>query len=62
VIVKDKELLFCNTFTYETKEDFIYYILFTTEQLKLDPEDLDLILLGNIHEDSASLQDVVYIH
>ncbi|HSI69452.1 MAG TPA: DUF3822 family protein [Gillisia sp.] len=52
VIVKDKELLFCNTFTYETKEDFIYYLLFTAEQLKLDPENLDLILLGNIHEDS----------
>ncbi len=54
VIVQDNKLLYCNTFTYETKEDFIYYLLFTLEQLKLEPESLDLYLLGNIKKDSPN--------
>jgi hypothetical protein len=61
VIVDDNKLLFCNTFTFETKEDFIYYLLFTAEQLKLDPENLDLILLGNIHQDSP-LYEILYTY
>lgn len=48
VIVKGDSLLFCNTFNYETPEDFIYYLLFTIEQLSLDPSELHLILLGSI--------------
>ena len=47
-IVKEGSLLFCNTFNYETPEDFIYYLLFTAEQLDLDPGNFNLILLGNI--------------
>lgn len=50
-IVKNGSLLFCNTFNYETREDFIYYLLFTAEQLDLDPVNFNLILLGNIHPD-----------
>jgi hypothetical protein len=61
VIVQDNELLFCNTFTYETKEDFIYFILFTLEQLKLEPEILDLYLLGNITEDSP-IYNILYTY
>jgi len=44
-------LLF-NSFEYQTKEDFIYYILFTAEQLKLNPETFKLQLLGEISEES----------
>ncbi|MCM4159029.1 DUF3822 family protein [Antarcticibacterium flavum] len=66
VIVKGNDLLFCNTFTYDTKEDFIYYLLFTLEQLKLEPESLDLYLLGNITEDSPNYKIlytyVKYLH
>jgi len=52
VIVKDGALLLCNTFNYETREDFIYYLLFTAEQLDLHPETLQLILLGNISRET----------
>src|SRR5690606_19192606 len=48
VIIKEGALHFCNTFNYETREDFIYYLLFTAEQLELDPGVFKLILLGNI--------------
>ena len=52
VVIKAGRLLLCNTFTYTTKEDFIYYLLFTTQQLLLDPETFKLILMGYINENS----------
>jgi len=52
IIIKNGKLLIYNTFEYTTKEDFIYYLLFTTEQLELNPETLQLVLLGNIDKDS----------
>ncbi len=56
VVVKDKQLVLYNSFLYETKEDFIYYILFVAEQLHLDPEVFNLTLLGNIEETSDVYQ------
>lgn len=52
VIVKNKKLLLCNTFAYETAVDFLYYVLFTTQQLRLNPEVFKFNLIGNITEDS----------
>lgn len=52
ILVIDKNgLRLYNTFEYQTKEDFIYYILFTAEQLELNPEEFELIALGQIKED-----------
>lgn len=48
VVVDSGKLKFYNTFEYYTKEDFIYYILFTAEQLGLNPESFELIFTGNI--------------
>ncbi len=48
---KNNQLLFYNTFDYNTKEDFIYYILFTIEQLKLNPEIVKINLSGQIDKD-----------
>ncbi len=48
VVIKESKLLFYNIFDYETKEDFIYYILFTLEQLELNPEETMVTLLGDI--------------
>lgn len=56
VIIKNGKLLLANSFTCETKEDFIYYLLFTAEQLELDPKNFQLILLGNIAPDSDYYQ------
>ncbi len=52
VIIENGKLIFANSFEYDTKEDFLYYLLFTAEQLKLDPENFDLVLLGDINKDS----------
>ncbi len=52
VIIENSNLLFYNSFTFQTKEDFIYYILFTAEQLKLNPEKFQLVFIGDIEKES----------
>ena len=50
-IIAQKKLLFYNSFKFNSKEDFIYYLLFTYEQLKLNTEKTVLKLFGNIQKD-----------
>ncbi len=56
VVMKDGKLLLSNTFKYETPEDFIYYLLFTAEQLQLDPLDFSIYLLGEITKDAPEYE------
>lgn len=51
-VLKNNKLLLFNCFQFKTKEDFIYYILFTAEQLNLNPETFKLILIGEIEKES----------
>ncbi|WP_147676879.1 DUF3822 family protein [Algibacter pacificus] len=59
VVTNQGKLQFYNSFEYATKEDFIYYILFTAEQLKLDTETLNLILLGAVNKNDE-LYNIAY--
>ena len=52
IVIQNKQLKFSNSFHFETKEDFIYYILFTFEQLKLDVEKIELYFCGDIELES----------
>ena len=52
IVLENRELLFSNSFSYNTKEDFIYYILFTAEQLQLNTEEFILYFMGEIKEES----------
>lgn len=52
VVIARNKLLLYNSFSYETKEDFMYYILFIAEQLQLNPEKFELILSGFIDKES----------
>lgn len=52
-LISKKNLLYFNSFTYYTKEDFIYYLLFAVEQLKLDPDTIKVKLFGTIEENDA---------
>ncbi|MBE9489718.1 MAG: DUF3822 family protein, partial [Bacteroidetes bacterium] len=52
VIIANSKLLLYNSFKYKTKEDFIYYVLFNAEQLKLDPEKFELIFSGDADKES----------
>ncbi len=53
VIIQNQQLQLYNSFEYKTPEDFLYYILFTAEQLHLNPEHFKLELLGKITEGDA---------
>lgn len=48
VVVQNQHLLLFNSFEYRAPEDFLYYLLFTAEQLNLNPEHFKLELLGDI--------------
>lgn len=52
VVIRNQKLLFYNTFKFSTKEDFIYFLLFAMEQLRLNPEKIELILSGLIEKSS----------
>jgi hypothetical protein len=38
IVIQNQKLLLFNSFDYQTPEDFIYYVLFTAEQLSLNPK------------------------
>ncbi|MDA9312423.1 DUF3822 family protein [Vicingaceae bacterium] len=47
------KLNFFNSFQYQSKEDFIYFLLYVMEHLKLERDNCKLILVGEIEKDSA---------
>ncbi len=53
VLLDKKDLIFYNSFDYQSSEDFVYFLLFVCEQLKLNPENLKLKLIGEIEKNSA---------
>lgn len=59
VVCKNQQLTFYNSFTFNTKEDFIYYILFTAEQLQMDPNMFPLTFIGAIEKESE-LYNITY--
>lgn len=60
-VIKDSEILFYNNFEYQTKEDFIYYILFTLEQLELSTEKTNISITGDINKQSE-LYEILYTY
>ncbi|OIQ16946.1 MAG: hypothetical protein BM557_09385 [Flavobacterium sp. MedPE-SWcel] len=50
VVVQNQKLLLYNSFEYNISEDFLYYLLFTMEQLLLNPETVKVVLLGEINK------------
>jgi len=53
IISETGKLLLANTFSFQTSEDFIYYLLFACEQLKMNPETLELEITGEVETNSA---------
>ena len=53
VVIENTQLILFNTFSYNTKEDFIYYILFVAEQLNLNVNKFSLHFTGKVNLDDA---------
>lgn len=56
IVIQNQKLLLFNSFDYQTPEDFLYYLLFTAEQLNMNPENLTLELLGTVAEEDEYYQ------
>lgn len=59
VVLKGNNLLLYNAFKYRTKEDFIYFLIYVLEQLSLNPEEIDVTLMGEILRIS-SVYEITY--
>ena len=60
-VVENEQLQLFNIFEYHSKEDFIYYVLFVFEQLKLDVETTIIHLSGNIDKNDE-LFNLIYTY
>jgi len=47
------QLKFANVYPFKTSEDFIYYVMAVYRQLDLNPENIPLILFGEVMKDST---------
>ena len=52
VVAENQKLLLFNSFEIANAPDFIYYLLFTVEQIGLDPERFELYFLGDVSQES----------
>ncbi|SFU42667.1 Protein of unknown function [Pustulibacterium marinum] len=59
VVAKNRKLLLYNSFSFHTPEDFIYYLLFTYEQLELNTEEVPLQFISTIDKGNP-LYDIAY--
>ena len=55
-VLKGANLLFDNNFRFKTKEDFLYFMLFSMEQLHLETSSVTVYFLGMIEEDSKLVE------
>lgn len=53
VVTSANNLVFFNTFNVNTAEDFMYYLLFTMEQLELNPDQTRVRCYGDIEKSGA---------
>ena len=53
-IFNGDKLIFNNSFKYDSKEDLLYYVLFSFEQLKLSPDSINVSVFGTIEDTDES--------
>jgi len=53
-IFNGDKLIFNNSFKYTNKEDLLYYVLFSFEQLKLSPGSIEVTVFGTIEDTDES--------
>jgi hypothetical protein len=48
MIFDGRQMNYFNTFTFQSPEDVVYYLIFVMEQLNFNPEMIPLVLLGDV--------------
>jgi hypothetical protein len=59
MIFDGRQMTYFNTFTFQNPEDVVYYLVFVLEQLNFNPENIPLVLLGNV-EKSTGLFELLF--
>lgn len=57
-VKENNNLLFYNVFNYETDEDVLYYLLFTMEQLNLNPLLVNLCIAGQFDTNENLVRNI----
>jgi hypothetical protein len=58
MIFDGRRMLYFNTFSFQNPEEVAYYLIFVLEQLNLNPEQVPLVIMGNV-ESKAGLPDLL---
>ena len=58
VVLQNMRLEFCNSFYFTTYEDFIYYVLFVLQEKKMNPDQDQVLVWGELKLDS-DIHDVL---
>lgn len=58
IALKHGHLQYLNTFSYHTAQDFTYYALLAIEKMGFQRQDADLVLYGNISENSPHVREL----
>ncbi|MGB0888284.1 MAG: DUF3822 family protein [Vicingaceae bacterium] len=53
IAIKNQQLELYNSFTYQSSEDFIYYLLFVLDQLNINNEEAAITLTGAVEKNSV---------
>lgn len=56
LLLNEGRMIFCNNFNFKAIEDIVYYTVFVIDQLKVNPEKIELKLSGNVASDSDMLK------
>lgn len=54
--MQNSRLKFCNSFSYQSREAFAYFVLLVYKQLDMSAQEVPLRMLGLIHKDSGVVQ------
>ena len=55
VVTKGNKLIFQNKFEYQTKEDLLFYVLFSIQQLNFSNEEINTVIFGNISKEEYNI-------
>jgi hypothetical protein len=53
IVLRDGKMLYCNSFNWKANEDLVYYLIFVLDQLDLNPENVPVLLAGNVETSSG---------
>lgn len=53
LIIQQQQVLFCNTFNYNAPEDILYYLIFVLEQKRMNPDQVNISIMGELGKHSA---------